>query len=174
MEVWDALRTRLTIRQFKPDPVPDELVTRLLQAALWSPSSRNLQPWRFVVIQDRETLGKIGAVTTYGPFLADAPLSIAIGMDTRTADRPELDCGRALQQMEILAWSEGLGTCFVTFHEPDQNRAAKELLAMPAHIELITIMPFGYRHDHIKGVRRRRKSLSEVAYSERFGNPFTP
>lgn len=174
MEVWDALRTRLTIRQFKPDPVPDELVTRLLQAALWSPSSRNLQPWRFVVIQDRETLGKIGAVTTYGPFLADAPLAIAIGMDTRTADRPELDCGRALQQMEILAWSEGLGTCFVTFHEPDQNRAAKALLAMPSHIELITIMPFGYRHDHIKGVRRRRKSLSEVAYSERFGNPFTP
>ena len=172
MEVWDALRTRLTVRQFKPDPVPDEIVTKLLQVGLWSPSSRNRQPWHFVVIQDRETLRKIGSITTYGPFLADAPMAIAIGMDSRTADRPDLDSGRALQQMEVLAWSEGMGTCFVAFHEPDQNRAAKDIIGMPDHIELITIMPFGYRNDHIKGIRRRRKDLSEVAHSERFGNAY--
>ena len=172
MEVWDALRTRLTVRQFKPDPVPDEIVTKLLQVGLWSPSSRNRQPWHFIVIRDRETLRKIGGITTYGPFLADAPIAIAIGMDRRTADRPDLDSGRALQQMEVLAWSEGMGTCFVAFHEPDQNRAAKALIGMPDDIELITIMPFGYRHDHIKGIRRRRKDLSEVAHSERFGNAY--
>ena len=172
MEVWDALRTRLTVRQFKPDPVPDEIVTKLLQVGLWSPSSRNRQPWHFVVIRDRATLRKIGGITTYGPFLADAPIAIAIGMDRRTADRPDLDSGRALQQIEVLAWSEGMGTCFVAFHEPDQNRAAKDLIGMPDHIELITIMPFGYRHDRIKGIRRRRKDLSEVAHSERFGNAY--
>ena len=81
MEVWDALRTRLTVRQFKPDPVPDEVVTKLLQVGLWSPSSRNRQPWHFIVIRDRETLRKIGGITTYGSFLADAPIAIAIGMD---------------------------------------------------------------------------------------------
>ena len=172
MEVWDALRTRLTVRQFKPDPVPDEIVTKLLQVGLWSPSSRNRQPWHFVVIKNRETLREIGGITSYGPFLADAPLAIAIGMDKRTADRPDLDSGRALQQMEVLAWSEGMGTCFVAFHEPDQNRAAKDIIGMPDHIELITIMPFGYRHDHVKGIRRRRKDLSEVAHSERFGNAY--
>ena len=172
MEVWDALRTRLTVRRFKPEPVPDEIVAQLLQVGLWSPSSRNLQPWHFVVIKNRETLQKIGRITIYGPFLGDAPMAIAIGMDKRIADRPELDSGRVLQQMEIFAWSEGMGTCFVAFHEPDQNRAAKELLGMPDHIELITIMPFGFRPDHIKGTRRRRKALSEVAHAEWFGEPY--
>ena len=172
MEVWDALRTRLTVRRFKPDPVPDEIVTRLLQVGLWSPSSRNLQPWHFVTIKSRETLQEIGRITTYGTFLAEAPMAIAFGMDKQTADRPDLDCGRVLQQMEIFAWSEGMGTCFVAFHEPDQNRAAKQLLHMPDGIELITIMPFGYRPDRIKGTRRRRKALSEVAHSERFGEPY--
>ena len=112
MEVWDALRTRLTVRQFKPDPVPDEIVTKLLQVGLWSPSSRNRQPWHFVVIRDRATLRKIGGITTYGPFLADAPIAIAIGMDRRTADRPDLDSGRALQQMEVLALVGGHGDVF--------------------------------------------------------------
>ena len=137
MEVWDALRTRLTVRQFKPDPVPDEIVTKLLQVGLWSPSSRNRQPWHFVVIRDRETLRKIGGITTYGPFLADAPIAIAIGMDSRTADRPDLDSGRALQQMEVLAWSEGMGTCFVAFPRagPEPGREGHHRDARPHRVD---------------------------------------
>ncbi len=93
MEVYDCIRSRLTIRSFKPDPVPDEMVTRILQAGRWAPSSRNLQPWHFIVIRDREALQEIGRIATSGSFVAQAPLAIAIVMED--ADRPELDAGRA-------------------------------------------------------------------------------
>ena len=87
------------------------MVTRILHSARSAPSSRNHQPWHLIVIRDREMLRKIGGVATSGPFVAEAPMAIAIAMEK--ADRPDLDAGRALQQMELVAWSEGLGTCFV-------------------------------------------------------------
>jgi len=61
VEVYDAVKTRLTVRQYKSDPVPDDVVMKLLKAAQWAPSSRNLQPWHFIVIRDRDTLREIGA-----------------------------------------------------------------------------------------------------------------
>ena len=172
MDVYDAVRSRLMVRVFKPDPVPDEVVNRLLEAGRLAPSSQNLQPWHFIVIRDRDTLKKIGEIATSGRFTADAPMAIAIAMDG--ADRPELDAGRTLQQIELVAWSEGLGTCFVGLRVVEQNRAVKELLGIPAHMELITVLPFGYRADVARGSRGRknRKALSEVAHSERFGEKY--
>jgi nitroreductase len=167
MDVYECLKTRLTVRQFKPDPVPEEVVTRILEAGRWSPSSRNQQPWHFVVIRDRDTLKSIGRIATSGGFVAAAPLAIAIVMEN--ADVPELDAGRALQQMEVMAWSEGLGTCFVGLAPGAQTKKVKELLGVPAEMKLITVLPFGYRPDGVRGTRRRRKPLSEMAHSERFG-----
>lgn len=172
MEVFDAIRTRLTIRQYKPDPVPEEVVAKLLRAGQWAPSSRNLQPWHFIVIRDTDTLREIGAIATSGRFVADAPVAIAIAMET-DADRPELDAGRALQQIELVAWEEGLGTCFVGLRVEEQNRRVKEILGIPEGLELITILPFGYRPDGLRGGRRRnRKALSQVAHDGRFGQAY--
>ncbi|HZA24327.1 MAG TPA: nitroreductase family protein [Dehalococcoidia bacterium] len=57
MEVYECIRTRRTTREFKPDPVPEEVVYKILQAARWAPSSGNSQPWHFIVITDRDTWG---------------------------------------------------------------------------------------------------------------------
>ena len=167
MEVYEAIQTRLTVRQFKPDAVPDDVAMKLLRAGQWAPSSRNLQPWHFIVVRDRDMLKQIGAVATSGSFVADAPTAIAIAMDN--ADRAELDAGRALQQMELVAWDEGLGTCFVGLRVEEQNRKVKELLGIPEGMELITILPFGYRDEKLRGTRRRREALSGIAHDERFG-----
>ncbi len=130
MDVMECLRTRLTVRAFRPDPVPAEVVQKILEAGRLAPSSRNLQPWHFIVIRSTDTLRAIGAIATSGRFVADAPMAIAIAMEN--ADRPELDAGRVLQQMELAAWSEGLGTCFVGLRVAEQNRQVKELLGIPA------------------------------------------
>ncbi|MDP6072287.1 MAG: nitroreductase family protein [SAR202 cluster bacterium] len=167
MEVYEAIQTRLTVRQFKPDAVPDDVVMKLLRAGQWAPSSRNLQPWHFIVVRDRDMLKQIGAVATSGSFVADAPMAIAIAMDN--ADRAELDAGRALQQMELVAWDEGLGTCFVGLRVEEQNRKVKELLGIPEGMELITILPFGYRDEKLRRTRRPREALSGIAHDERFG-----
>lgn len=172
MSVYDVVRNRLTVREFTNDPVADEIVEKLLRTAQWSPSSRNLQPWRFIVIKNKDTLRQIGDIASSGRFIADAPMAIAIAMDN--ADRPDLDAGRVLQQMELVGWEEGLGTCFVGLRVAEQNRRIKQLLGVPDSMELVTVLPFGYRADRQRGSigRKNRKPLSEMAHSEKFGQPY--
>ena len=170
MDVYECLRKRLTVRSFKPDPVPESVTTRLLQAGRWAPSSRNQQPWHFIVIRDRDTLGKIGEAASTGSFVGRAPLAIAVVM--ANADSPELDAGRALQQMEVLAWSEGLGTCFVGLETADENRKVKELLGIPKEMDLITVLPFGYRAEGTEQRGKRRKPLREITHKETFGDNY--
>ena len=171
MEVFDCIRRRRTIREFKPDPIPEEVLHKILQAGRWAPSSSNSQPWHFVVVQNPDTLKRLGEIATQGPFVANAPLIIAVVMEN--APRPQLDAGRTIQQMELVAWSEGLGTCFVGVRQEEQQRAIKELLGIPAELELITVMPYGYR---VTGTRRSgtpRKPLSEMVHRESFGQAYS-
>ncbi len=172
MEVFDCIRRRRTVREFKPDPIPEDVVYKILQAGRWAPSSSNSQPWHFVVVQARDTLEKLGAIATQGAFIANAPLAIAIVVDNAT--RPQLDAGRALQQMELVAWSEGMGTCFVGVRSADQQSAVKQLLSIPPGMELITIMPYGYRLPGSHGQGTPRKPMSEMAHRERFGASYVP
>ena len=169
MDIYECLRTRRTVREFKPDPVTDESLGKLLSAARWSPSSRNQQPWRFIVIRDRETLVKMGETAGSGGFLARPPIAIAIVMEN--ADQPQMDAGRVLQQMELVAWSEGMGTCFVTL-TGDQREIIAEVLGIPQGLDLITVLPFGYRRDDFQGRGVPRKPVSELVYSERYASPF--
>ena len=132
-----------TIRDFKPDPVPDDVVHRILQAARWAPE---LQQHAAVALhrsaESRHHRRAWCSICTQGSFIGNAPLAIAVVMgETR---RPQLDAGRALQQMELVAWSEGLGTCFVGIRGEQQDQV-KTLLGIPEDMELITVLPFGYR-----------------------------
>ena len=171
MEVYECVQTRRTVRDFKPGPLPEDLVFRIVQAGRWAPSSSNSQPWHFVVVQNRDTLTALGEIAAQGRFIAQAPLAIAIVMDNAT--RPQLDAGRALQQMELVAWSEGLGTCFVGVRAEDQQRDIKELLGIPAEMELITVLPFGYRAEGDAASGVPRKPISEIAHRERFGQSYS-
>ncbi len=168
MEVYDCIRSRITVRDFKPDPVPNSLVTKMLRAARWAPSARNRQPWHFVVIEDPSTLEQIGEIASSGSFVGQAPLAIAVAMDH--ANRPELDAGRALQHIELVAWSEGIGGC-VAGIRGEENTRVKELLGIPAEMELVTVMAFGYPAEGASS-GKRRKPLSEIAHSDRFGQQY--
>ena len=170
MEVFDCIRNRRTVREFRPDPIPEEVLRKILQAGRWAPSSSNSQPWHFVVVQDPATLKRLGEIATQGTFVASAPVVIAIVMEN--APRPQLDAGRAIQQMELVAWSEGLGTCFVGVRQEEQQRAVKSLLGIPAELELITVMPYGYRVTGTQRVGTPRKAISEMVHREKFGQMY--
>jgi len=172
MDVYRCLRSRRTVRDYKPDPIPQDLVRKILQAGRWAPSSSNTQKWHFIVIQDRDTLAALGEIATQGPFIAQAPLAIAVVMDNAT--RPQLDAGRALQQMELMAWSEGVGMCFVGVREADQQQAVKKLLGIPEAMELVTLLPFGYRAEGPKAPGSPRKPMEEIVHWERFGENVMP
>ncbi|MDE2844044.1 MAG: nitroreductase family protein [Chloroflexota bacterium] len=172
MEVYEAIRTRRTVRQYKPDPVAESVIMKILRAGRWSPSSSNSQPWHFVVVTDPDTIARLAEVATQGPFIADAPLVIAIVM-VPDAPRPQLDAGRALQQMELVAWEEGLGTCFVGVRIEEQQVGVKEILGIPEDHHLITLMPYGYRTGLPSGrASVPRKPMSEIAHRNRFGTPY--
>jgi nitroreductase len=150
--------------------VPDLVIHRILQAARWAPSSSNTQPWHFIVVREKATIEKLGEICTQGAFIGQSQVAIAIVMEG--ARRAQLDAGRALQQMELVAWSEGLGTCFVGVRGEAQDQV-KELLGIPEDMELVTVLPFGYRVQGRRGTGTPRKAMSEIAHGERFGQALT-
>jgi|TARA_B100002003_G_scaffold249510_1_gene286032 nitroreductase len=166
MNVYECLRSRRTVRHFSQGEVSERTLNKILNAARWAPSSRNQQPWHLVVVKNRRTLDQIGNIAKTGSFIGDAPLAIAIVMEG--ADQPGMDAGRALQQMELMAWSEGLGTCFVTLRAEERN-SIKKILQIPDQMELITVLPFGVRSGEYKGRGTPRKPLSEMVHTESFG-----
>ena len=170
MEVYECIRSRLSVRNFKPDPVPGRVVNRMLRAARWAPSARNRQPWHFVVIRSRDTLDAIGAIASSGGFIGQAPLAIAVVMDR--GGRPEFDAGRSLQQIELAAWSEGVGGC-VAGVRGEENDKVKELLGIPEDKELVTVVAFGYPTDEAAAGGKQRKPLSEIASSEKYGQEYS-
>lgn len=171
MSIYQTVISRRTVRDYTDEPVPEELVRKLLQAGRMAPSSSDSQPWHFVVVRDADTIARLGEIATQGPFLAGAPLVIAVCV-VDDAPRGHLDAGRAIQQMEIVAWSEGLGTCFVGVRQAEQQVAVKELLGIPQEVELITLLPFGYRQEGFRRRGVRRKEMSTIAHRERFGTPW--
>lgn len=169
MEVFECVRTRVETREFKADPVPTPVIRKILEAGRWSPSQRNRQPWHFIVVQDRETLKQLGALASSGPYLADAPLAIAVV--TEGARAPLIDGTRAIASMQLVAWAEGLGSCWVGGVDRD---GVKRLLGIPEACELITVLPFGYPTDAAKALKKRRNPLEQLAHLEHFGEPFQP
>jgi nitroreductase len=168
MDVFDAVRTVLAVRRYRDTPVPPEIVRHIVEAGHLTASSMNQQPWHFILIEDRDTLRRLGELATHGPYIAEAPLAIVVAIDdTRFAVS---DASRAIQSMILTAWSEGVGSNWVGFHGLD---AVKPLLGIPDRLDVLAIVPFGYPAQPTGQGKKARKPLGEVFSRERFGQPLT-
>jgi nitroreductase len=168
MDVYDTVRTVLAVRAFQDRSIPPELVRKIVEAAWMTASSRNGQPWHFIVVEDREALKKLGALARTGPYIAGAPLAIAVAMEQ--SPFAVSDCSRAIQSMILTAWSEGIGSNWVGFQGLTE---IEPLLGIPAGVDLLAIVPFGYPVKRLGKGRKNRKPLAEVAHRERFDQPFS-
>jgi nitroreductase len=167
MQVFEAVRTVLAVRTYQDKPVPPDLVRRIVEAGRLTASSMNAQPWHFVVVEDRDTLRQLGAIARTGRYIAQAPLAVVVAIEeTRFAVS---DASRAIQSMVLTAWSEGVGSNWVGFGELTR---VNSLLGIPDELEVLAIVPFGYPAQAIGRGKKQRKSLSEVAHRERFGQSF--
>ncbi len=168
MDVFEAIRTLLAVRRYGDRPVPGEVVRRIVEAGRLTASARNLQPWHFVVVQERETLRQLGALAPTGPYTAQAQLAVVVVVDqSRFAVS---DGSRAIQSMLLTAWADGIGSNWVGFS--GGLEAVKSLLNIPADLDVLGILPFGYPADRLGRGKKNRKSLPQVAHLERFGQPF--
>jgi len=168
MDAFDCIRTRPAIRSFRSESIPAEVVKKILEAGRQAHSQRNRQPWRFVVIQNRETLKQLGALASSGPYIAEAPLAIALVI--AGAKNPYIDATRAAECLMLAAWGEGIGSCWVGGLDRPK---IKDLLGIPEAAELITVIPFGYPTDEEKAKKKVRKRLGKIAYRERYGQPLS-
>jgi nitroreductase len=167
MEVFEAVRTALAIRSYKETPVPSDTIRRIVEAGQLSGSAMNGQPWHFIVVEDRDTLRQLGSVARTGPYVAQAPLAIVVAIqNTKFA---VADASRAIQSMVLTAWSEGIGSNWVGFMGLDD---VKPILGIPANLDVLAIIPFGYPPRATGKGKKDRKPLSEVAHRGRFDQPF--
>jgi nitroreductase len=166
-DVFDTIRTLLAVRSYRSTPVPDAVVRRIVEAGRLTGSGMNGQPWHFVVVRDAETLRRLGAQASSGPYVARAPLAIVVATErTRFAVS---DASRAVQSMLLTAWAEGVGSNWVGFGGLEQVKA---VLDIPAGLDVLAILPFGYPTRAIGKGQKQRKPLREVAHLERYGRPF--
>src|SRR5712692_8774359 len=116
------------IRMYGPEPVGDDVVNELLELARWTGSSKNSQPWRFVVVRDRESLRKIAAMRPNITWVADAPVGIAIVLPAGSANSEAYDEGRVTERLLTGATMLGYGGGVAWFGEQDHQAEAKRIL----------------------------------------------
>jgi nitroreductase len=167
MDVFEAVRTVLAVRRYAAKPVPAELVRRIVDAGRLTGSSINLQPWHFIIVEERTTLRTIGGIVRSGRYVADAAFAIVVAVETGSVFAVS-DGSRAIQNMILTAWSDGVGSNWVGF---GPMPAVEKLLGVPKTHEGLAVVAFGYPAARLGRGRKKRKPLGAVASRERFGAP---
>ena len=140
MDAYKIIISLRSVRRFRESPIPPDTLHRILQAGRMCGSSKNTQPWWFVILRDKATLQALARCGDYASHLIDAPLAVAIVFDPQFY-RGEFDSGRAAQNMMLAAWSDGIGSCIASMHREDDARAA---LDVPKELRLQHVISFGY------------------------------
>ncbi len=184
MELFEAIRTRRSIRTYQDKPVEDEKLQTVLEAVRMAPSWANMQCWRIVVVKDKETREKISDLSYVESYfaakgyksnpskkaLAAAPVVIIFCADPAQSgalwdqDYYLVDAGIAAQNLMLAARGQGLGTVFVGVYDEEK---LKKLLDIPASIRIIGLLPLGYPTEEKKD-GPKRKSLDEICFNERW------
>lgn len=161
------------IRQYTSDAVPDDVVMQLLELARWTGSSKNSQPWHFVVVRDKEKLKAIGALRPNIGWLASAPVGIAIVLDGASPMSEAYDEGRVTERLLTGATMLGYGGGVAWFGEAEQQNAAKRTLGIPDAKMARQIVMIGRSKSkddpRPTGPPRGRKPMNELVSYERFG-----
>jgi nitroreductase len=170
-----SIRRVSQIRQFTAEHVPDAVVEHLLELARWTGSSRNSQPWHFIVVRDRERLRALAQLRPNITWAANAPIAIAIVLDGKNELSEAYDEGRLTERLLTGATILGYGGGVAWFGEADKQERAKQILGVPAEKTLRQMVLIGRARSHRDprptGPPRGRKPLAELVSFERFGRP---
>jgi nitroreductase len=165
MEISDAIKARRAVRSFTPAPVPDDVVTAILDAGRRSQSSKNTQPWQFVVVRERATLEALSKTGPFAGHLAGAAFGVVL-VDMRGGEWGAFDVGQAAALMQLVAWERGVGSCLANLYEPDKARA---LLGIPAEAHVFAALSFGYASEHhVPAKLGGRRPLDETVHWDKW------
>lgn len=173
MDILSIIKERRSIRKFKNQEVTDDIVEKLVEAAIWAPSAGNIQPWEFIIITEPETKKNLSNAAYKQTFIEQAPVTIVVcANEERSYQRYGTrgktlyclqDTAAAIQNIHLTARSIGLGTCWVGAF--DEEEVAKIIKTPPA-IRPIAIIPIGYPDENPSPRQKRPKE--EIVHKEEF------
>jgi nitroreductase len=167
LDVFEAIKTRRSIRKYKPNPIPDEKLKMIFEAARLAPSAGNRQPWRFVVVRDAERKKALAKAAKNQMFIADAAAIVAAVGDPEVSKKwHDKDVMIAVEHMILAATALGYGTCWIGALE---EKEVKRLLNIPKKAHVIALLPIGVPDDTPSP--RPRKEISEIFFEEEYGKP---
>jgi nitroreductase len=151
-ELFRIIHRRKSIRHFSDKPVENDKINTILRAAMAAPSARNIQPWLFYVITNREILDQMAGGLPYAKMLSSAPLAFVVAGDTKKANPSEeqwlnwaMDCAAATQNLLLAVEALELGAVWTAVY-PYKSRTdvVKQALSLPEHIIPLNVIPAGY------------------------------
>jgi nitroreductase len=161
MEAMKAILTRRSIRRYTPQGVADQIIRELLAAAMSTPSAGNESPWHFIVINDREILGRIPKFHPYSGMLRKNPVAILICVDLDTGPEGFLiqDGSAATENILIAAHAKGLGAVWLGIYPLEERiTGIRKLFDVPERILPLSLIAMGYPAEGITGEDRYHTS----------------
>ena len=181
MDLFEAIKVRRSIRQYKSTPVSDKDLNTILEAARWAPSWANTQCWRFIIVRDNETKNKLASTlpstNRAGEGIRNAPITIVACAELKKAgyfsgearsDKGDwfmYDVALAVEHVCLAATALGLGTVHIGLFDA---KLAAAILNIPQGFEVVMMTPLGYPEG--EGRVTNRKELTEIVFNEKFGN----
>ncbi|MCL0035795.1 nitroreductase family protein [Thermodesulfovibrionales bacterium] len=169
MNVYEAIKGRRSVRSYQNKPIPEEVLTRILETARIAPSGSNRQSWKFVVVTAKETRKRLAEAANNQYFVGEAPVVIAaVGLHPEKVmscgiPADPVDVAIAIDHMTLAAVEEGLGTCWIGAFS--QEKVCK-ILEVPSSFRVIELLTLGYPAD--SPPTKVRKSLPEIVCYEKF------
>jgi nitroreductase len=166
------LSSRRSIRKFTEQSVEKEKIDQLIEAALRSFSSRSINPWHFIIVDDRSILQQLAAAKPHGAgFLKDAPLGIVVCGDASESDVWVEDTAIASALIHLAAHDLGLGSCWIQIRKREHSalksadRYVKDLLAIPDNIKIESIIAIGYPDEVKEGHAKDTLQTEKVSFN---------
>jgi nitroreductase len=165
MDAFECVATKLDVREFSTRHVSADVRLKVLDAARMAGTGMNTQHWRFILVQDKDALKRLAADSSTGAWVENAAFAVIVLTDPKYGFHL-IDAGRAVQNMQIAAWNEGVVSCIFTGIKEDTLRRD---FGIPKELQPAVAVGFGYPTRKLTGRKKNRKPLEEVAFPEQYG-----
>ena len=165
MDTFECISTKLEVREFSQQDIPSEMRSRILEAARLTGTGMNTQHWRFILVEKKDNLKKLAEDSTSGSWVSGANFAIIVLTNPKYGFHV-IDAGRVLQNMQLAAWDQRIGSGLFTGIKEEKLRKDFEI---PGELSPSVVLGFGYPARKLIGKRKNRLPTQELIYYEKYG-----
>jgi len=170
LDLLEIIKTRRSVRRFKPTNVPDKMINSLIDSARHAPSADNIQPWEFVIVKDKRIKEQLAKTHAWSHFVCDASVCIVVlGNEKMSPSYFAIDAACATENLLLASHSVGLGACWVAVydpHNPNFESYVRDVLNVPPHLRIIAMVPVGYPDE--KAESRNLRELNRILHFDKY------